>query len=435
MHRDATYTGRDDADNHWYAPSWFVNLFAGGRGEAFSNDYKLDTPDGKRLAMRYCFPFASVIDRCGKMMMNGKFYVTDRNDNENNGARYRQLRQLLENPNPMQNGRAFIYQVETSLRCYGFCPIYLLRLGKNDTPDTMVVIPPYLFHMEGTGKLFAQTDSSEIIKRAYIKIGDSETILEDYEYIVISDSTPIFGTKDGEEVRFVCVTDSLSPFTRNYMSSLIARGNLIVNGGPKGILYGNDTSELGNAALTPNEADKLNEKFKRKFGLVNKMYEIAITDKKVGWIPLGSNTQQLMLHDETDRCQRDICNAIGAQPDLFSQGATFDNKEAAKKATYQDLIIPDAKNIGQALTNVLCENGMKIYIDFSEVSCLQEDRAKYAESLNKAATALNALTNGRLLTQQEARRELANYIDIDPENPFGEFVDVQQQSVAQQTTE
>lgn len=414
MYTEATYYGKEGG-SHWYLPTWVKDLFGVGK-DVYKNDYDMSTVEGKHRALRFCYPFASVIDRCGKMMMNGKFYVVDKNGNEK--PRYSDVRSLLSNPNPMQNGRSFLYQVESSLRCYGFCPIYLLRIG-NELPECMTVIPPHLFHLEGTGKVYSQTDREQIVKEAYISLEGRKMMLEPNEYTIIYDSIPVYPGTNGGEITFVSSVDSLTPFARNYMSAIIARGNLIENGGPKGILYGDDNSEWGNAALTPKEADELNDKFKRKFGLVKKMYEIMVTDKKVGWISLGSNVQQLMLHEETDRCLNDICNAVGVQPDLFSQGAKYENKEAAKRATYQDLIIPDSMNIAEALTIAICPEGCSIMIDFSDVACLQTDRSKYASTLGNVASALNSLLQANLLTVEEARIELSNYIEIDPMKPIG----------------
>lgn len=430
MYSESTYVGRDDAGSHWYVPTWVRNLF-GGSG-ASENDYRLDTPEGKRMALRYCYPFASVIDRAGKMMMNGKFYVVDANGNEK--PRFRDVKALLEHPNVMQNGRSFLYQVETYLKAYGFCPVYLLRVGKSDVPSSMVPIPPHIFHIKGTGKLFKQTEREEIISEAYVEMNGARMILEPEEYCVIYDSIPEYPLSKDGEITFATNVDSLSPFTRNYMSAVIARGNLISNGGPKGILYGDDNSEWGNAALTPKEADEMNRKFKDRYGLVKKMYEIMVTDKKVGWISLGSDVEQLCLHKETDYCMNDICNAIGMQPDLFSQGSKFENKEAAKRGTYQDLIIPDAYNIADTLTSAICPEGCMVTIDFSEVACLQDDRNKCAETLVKMATALKVITGNNTITPEEARRELAKYIDIDPEKPFGSFRGDESNADGQQTT-
>ena len=417
MFTDAVYQGRDCAGNHLYGMKWITSLFADK--SIYTTDFDMSTNEGKALALKVVQPFGMVADRIGSMMRNGKYYVVDKNDNER--PRYKDIEALLAKPNLMQNGKSFLKQVEIMLKVYGFCPIFCLRATRSDLPKAMVVIPPELFHIEGKAGLFNAQKKEDIIKRAYIKWGNGEIELYDEDYILIYDSIANYPQQDGGEITFYTPVDTLSPHTRNYMSQLIGRGNLIVNGGPKGILYGDDTSDTGNAALTPKEAEELNKNFKRKFGIVGKLYEVMVTNKKVGWINVGANTQQLMLHEEGASCLNEICNTFGLQPDMFSQGATFDNKEAAKKAAYQDLIMPDAELISQALTNGICPEGVFIKIDFSHVSCLQEDKAANAQSLSNAANAVGNLVNWGLITPDEARMELSNYLDIDPEKPLGEY--------------
>lgn len=417
MFTDAVYQGRDCAGNHLYGMKWITSLFADK--SIYTTDFNMSTNEGKALALKVVQPFGMVADRIGSMMRNGKYYVVDKNDNER--PRYKDIEALLAKPNLMQDGKSFLKQVEIMLKVYGFCPIFCLRATRSDLPKAMVVIPPELFHIEGKAELFNAQKKEDIIKRAYIKWGNGEIELYDEDYILIYDSIANYPQQDGGEITFYTPVDTLSPHTRNYMSQLIGRGNLIVNGGPKGILYGDDTSDTGNAALTPKEAEELNKNFKRKFGIVGKLYEVMVTNKKVGWINVGANTQQLMLHEEGASCLNEICNTFGLQPDMFSQGATFDNKEAAKKAAYQDLIIPDSELIAQALTNGICPEGVFIKIDFSHVSCLQEDKAANAQSLSNAANAVGNLVNWGLITPDEARMELSNYLDIDPEKPLGEY--------------
>jgi hypothetical protein len=417
MFTDATYQGIDRAGNHWYGQKWLTSLFADK--SIYKTDFDMSTNEGKALALQVVQPFAMVADRIGAMMRNGKYYVVDKNDNER--PRYKDIEALLAKPNLMQDGKSFLKQVEIYLKVYGFCPIFCLRATKRDLPKAMIAIPPQMFHIEGKGNIFSAQTKEDVVNRAYIKWGNGEINLLEEDYILIYDSIANYPQQDGDEISFYTPVDTLSPHTRNYMSQLIGRGNLIVNGGPKGILYGDDTSDTGNAALTPKEADELNKSFKRKFGIVNKLYEVMVTNKKVGWINIGANTQQLMLHEEGASCLNEICNTFGLQPDMFSQGATFDNKEAAKKAAYQDLIIPDSELIAQALTNGICPEGVFIKIDFSHVSCLQEDKSANAQSLSNAANAVGNLVNWGLITPDEARMELSNYIDIDPEKPLGEY--------------
>lgn len=416
MYDDATYQGKDKGGNHWYTPAWVKVLFSRPN---IAIDYNMKTVSGKAEALAGCQPFAMVLDHCGKMIQNGRYYVTDLNGNEK--PRFKDITDLLSRPNAFQNGRIFLKEIEVKLKAFGFVPIYTLRATKSDLPASMVTIPPELFHMESTGSIFAQRDLSDIVKRAYIKWGNQEIELAEEEYFVIYDSIVNVPCNPGSEFTFYTPVDTLSQHTKNYMAQLIGRGNLIINGGPKGILYGNDTTDTGNAALTPTESKELQNDFKRKYGIVQKLYEVMVTPKKLGWITLGSNTQQLMLHEEDKACVKDIATTIGFDPNLILQGSTYDNASEAKKSAYQDLIIPDSENIAQSLTNALCKDRAIIKLDFTHVPCLQQDMSELASALSTASGAVASLYNNRLLTFDEARMELANFTDIDPDNPKGQF--------------
>ncbi len=417
MQGTVTYAGQDEGGNYWYLSPWAVELANGGINHRI--DFNMTTPQGKAEALAACFPLSAVLGILGDMIQNGRFYVVDNNGNEK--PRFSPIARLLAKPNLLQDGKAFLKNVEINLECFGFCPVYALRATASDLPLSMTIIPPELFHIEGTGVLFAQQNLSEIIKRAYIVWAGRQILLQPEEYFLIHDSQMHIPACNGNEIRFSSPADTLSAHIRNYMAQLVARGNLIVNGGPKGILYGNDTSDVGNAALTPKEADILQEKFKRKYGIVNKLYEIMVTPKKLGWITLGSNTEQLKLFEEDKYCIQAVAQAFGIDPNLVTQGSTYDNAAAAKKAAYQDVVIPDAETICQTLTDVLCPGTARITLDFTHISYLQEDNAAMASALSTAGSAIGNLYDNGLITFEEARMELAKYIDINPDAPQGLF--------------
>lgn len=417
MYNDATYIGKDNGGNHIYVPEWYEALVSNGGN---SIDFNMRTVEGKSKALHQCWPFAMVLDHCGRMMQNGRYYVTDANGNEKRS--FRDIVDLLNRPNVLQSGRTFIKQVEIMLRCFGFCPIYTLRATRSDLPLSMTIIPPELFYMESSGNaFFAQRDLADIVKRTYIRWGNVNIELGEEEYFVIYDSIINIQSGEGNRITFYSPVDTLNQHTKNYMAQLIGRGNLIINGGPKGILYGNDTTDAGNAALTPSESKKLQDDFKRKYGIVQKLYEVMVTPKKLGWITLGANTQQLMLHEEDKACIEAIAQTVGIDPNLVIQGSTYDNSAQAKKAAYQDLIIPDSEAITEAITNAICRDRAVIKMDFTHVPCLQKDMKELAEALSTASNAVVSLYNNRLLTFEESRTELSNFTDIDPDSPDGEF--------------
>ena len=60
-------------------------------------------------------------------------------------------------------------------------------------------------------------------------------------------------------------------------------------------------------------------------------------------------------------------------------------------------------------------------MDFTHVACLQKDMKELADALSTASNAIASLYNNRLITFEEARTEMSNFTDIDPDNPKGEF--------------
>ena len=128
MYSDATYIGKDKGCNHLYIQKWLTPLFSDRK--IYSTEFDMSTAEGKALALQVVQPFAMVVDRCGSMMRNGKYYVVDKTDNER--PRYNDIVSLLDKPNPMQNGKAFLKQVEMYLKVFGLCPIFALRATKRD---------------------------------------------------------------------------------------------------------------------------------------------------------------------------------------------------------------------------------------------------------------------------------------------------------------
>lgn len=410
---DRVDTVEEDAQGNFI---YFARLLNGDKINTKTN-FNMSSIKDKSEALDICTPFSTVIHKCGSLFSNGKYYVQDKDGNEKRS--FENIRKLLLKPNVLQSGRQFMKQIEITLKTFGFCPIFTLRAISDSLPESMWIIPPELFHMVSSGKLFLQTELKEIIKEAYVEWGNSRINLESEDYFVIYDSEVII-PPSGKDIIFTSATDSLSMPVNNWMAQMAASGTLIVNGGPKGIIYNNDNSEFGNNQLDPKEQKMLNDAFKEKYGLVNKLYSIQVTKAKVGWLPLNYDSAQLKLHEEDERCTKSIVNAIGINYNLFAD-AKYDNQSSADKLSYQNVIIPDAEKVAEALTENLCPEGVFIKIDYSHVECLQKDKQAMSSTISTILNAMSGAVKDSILTPDEARGIIAEYIDIDPDNPKGEY--------------
>lgn len=399
-------------------------------------EYNIDMSSisGKALALKVCAPFATVVDRVGSMFSNGRLYVVDDNGNEHGMyrvdgkidrmfERYDRVRRLLSRPNPLQSGRQFNKQVEMTMKSFGFCPVFTFRPVSGELPVSMWIIPPELFHVVLTGKIWSQTDIGGMVSEAYIDWNGDRIQLGKDDYFIVSDSTAVIGGYNSE-LRFDTSLDSLSRPVNNWINQMAARNTLIIDGGPKGIICDDSGGDIyGNSSLTAKDQREINDNFKRKYGLVGKLYSILVTTAKLKWVPITTNSRDLMLHEEDGSCRDIISNAIGLNPNVLMPDSKFANMQEAKMAAYQDLIIPDSEIYTEALTNNIAYEGMRITLDYSHVSCLQEDKLSSAKAFSMASGSAMELYKVGLITLKEARMDIANYIDINPDDPDGDFYD------------
>ena len=383
-------------------------------------NFDMASDNGKKEAFKACIPLNSTITKCGKLFSNGKFYVVDEDNNDVTTAEAKKIIQLLKKPNPLQSGKVFNRQVELTLKLYGRCPIYLLRGLPFSVPVSMWIIPPELFKQTTTGKLWGQNEKSEIIGETYIEWGGRKYPLEEHEYFVVVDSSVDIEDYQGE-LKYSSSTDAMSPVVNNWMAQAIARGNLIVDGGGKGVICSDDNSDFQNAALTPKERKELNDHFKEDSGFVDKPYPILISTAKLKWLPLSFDVGQLKLHEEDKSCFNHICSAIGLNPNLFIPDSTFSNQDGAQRSAYRDVVIPDAESYAEALTSAICPDGAFIQLDYTHVEVLQKDKKEESDTLFKSARAAVDLTKSGIISNIEARRIMADHIDIDPEKIQGEL--------------
>lgn len=401
---------KDSKGNFWYLSNFF------SLSGTIKNDYDLTLDQDKADSLLVCTPFYTVINKVGSLFANGKIYVTDKDGNEKDG--YNDIRELLSRPNPLQTRVGFLKEIEMSLKLFGYCPIFTVRAIRKSLPLAMYVIPAQIFHMISSGKLFRQYDIKDIVSRVYLEWNGMQEDLSEEDYFVIYDSSADINGYN-QDIEFSSVTDSLSMPVNNWIAAMTASYQLIVNGGPKGIIYSDYTDKMGNGVMTPEEKEVLETKLKEKYGILNK-FPILTSKIKLGWIPLNYDASQLKLHEEDVRCSRKICNAIGIDYSLFDE-SKYDNKIIAERSAYQGLIIPDSEKIAEALTDAICPEGVFIKLDYTHIDCLQQDKSSSSSAFLKMASSLIQLVEKGQITLDESRNELAKFIDIDPDKPKGEL--------------
>ena len=175
---------RDAKGNYWYLQSFF------GRNGKPRVNYNMCNLHDKAAALKACTPLNTVADKAGRMMSRGVPYVTDKDGNEKRS--FKDVRDMLVQPNPLQTFGQFIKLIEINLKIFGFCPIALVRGYEKAPVSAMWVLPPELFHLRWSGNYFRVTDMEDLIAKAYVLWGGREVTLEKWEYTVVYDSVMRF---------------------------------------------------------------------------------------------------------------------------------------------------------------------------------------------------------------------------------------------------
>lgn len=144
-----------------------------------------------------------------------------------------------------------------------------------------------------------------------------------------------------------------------------------------------------NMPLVGEEQKSFDEIFNSRIRGARSFGKVATTSQKVEVHHLGRTIKELALWDGYKVKTRDICIALNYPSTLAgdTDASTLANYEQSLKAAYTGCVIPLAKKIfnDKRLQERL---GYEVFIDTSNVDCLQEDQLKRSEKAKNNQTAI-----------------------------------------------
>jgi hypothetical protein len=147
------------------------------------------------------------------------------------------------------------------------------------------------------------------------------------------------------------------------------------------------TSDEGD--LNEVQAQQLKDKFRKNFQGADNAGDVIITPKKLSWVNFGLNAADVSLIEQYNASIKDLCNIYAVPVQLLNntESSTYNNMKEAKKALYQNCVIPELNKIRDELNRWLVPKfGDKLFIDFdySAIPELQEENEKVVDQLSKA---------------------------------------------------
>ena len=137
------------------------------------------------------------------------------------------------------------------------------------------------------------------------------------------------------------------------------------------------------------QAQQLKDKFRQQHQGANNAGDVIITPKKLSWVNFGLNASDVSLIEQYNASIKDLCNIYNVPVQLLNNtdSSTYNNMKEAKKALYQNAVIPELVKVRDELNRWLApQYGPNICIefDFSMIPEMSEDTDKVVDQLSKA---------------------------------------------------
>ncbi len=137
------------------------------------------------------------------------------------------------------------------------------------------------------------------------------------------------------------------------------------------------------------QAQQLKDKFRKNHQGSQKAGEYLTPPKKFHGEPLCLKPSEMSLIEQYNASIKDLCNIYNVPVTLLNntESSTYNNVKEAKKALYQNCIIPELIKIQDELNRWLAPmygDNICIEYDFSVIPELQEETDKIVEQMSKA---------------------------------------------------
>lgn len=290
---------------------------------------------------------------------------------------------LFNTPNPLQHFRELIY--EAIVYKYVTGNEYMLF----NTPSTMertfdnvtsiwnlpanIIEPVY----NKTLKLFTATEIEDFIKE--YKLDENNK----YEPKNVLHLKAINLDWNDHKLKGKSPLLSADKAIQNLIAVYEARNVIYTKRGALGFIVSKKGDEAGRVSLTPKEKQAVINEYNGNYGITNNRSPIGITEAPIDFVKIGMSISELQPFEETLADAAAIYGALNVPFELAPKmkGETFSNQENAERSFYQNLIIPEAANIVQSLSNKLGLNELKLYLhaSFDHVPALQENKKEKAD--------------------------------------------------------
>jgi hypothetical protein len=352
----------------------------------------------------------AIINLLARCHSNGIYKIVDKNGKDLEGHKHAGL---IQNPNWFQDQKEFIRTTVLFHEIYGNEYLYLLfPFGFNpDRTKALFSLPPNLItpELDETQPYYTFSKQPKV---KYILDYEGRKVEIHPETIVHLNDNQVNITKINQKdiLKGTSKMMALTPALNNIKMAYESRGIIIKYRGAQGILSPESKDGIGQTIPFTDEEKEAAQLASRSYGTLAHQFQLLITNVTSRFTPMTVNEpKKLGLFDECKEDFNKMMDSYQVPPDLFvgSQGATWENKNQARKDIYENNIIPSANERVAAINQKLfAEDSAKLIVDFSHLPIFQEDLKVKADARNATVNYLSRLLQDGQITNQEYREEL-----------------------------
>jgi HK97 family phage portal protein len=312
-----------------------------------------------------------------------------------------ELEALLKRPNPEQSFSAWLGEIVAFGKLTG--NRYIYGIGPDTGPNQgkfteLYALPSQLVEIV-SGGVMQPVAGYKIQYNSMIEVAPELIChIKDFNPDYDSSGSNLYGQSPLRAgLRVLSANNEAVTTGLKYLQNQTSRGMLI--------------SKDGN--LTEVQAQALKDKFRKNYLGASNAGDVIITPKDLSWVNFGLSASDLSLIEQYNGTIKDLCNIYNIPVQLLNNtdSSTYNNMKEAKKALYQNAVIPELIKIRDELNRWLAPKYGKgdeyfIDFDFTAISEMQEEVDKL----------VNQLASAWWVTPNE-KRDAMNYA-MDTENPF-----------------
>ena len=309
------------------------------------------------------------------------------------------LHKLLERPNPAQSYASWLTELIAfgkltgNRYIYGIAPETGNGAGKY---KELYVMPSQLIEIISGGYMQPVKEYAIEYNGQYKIPADQICHIKDFNPYFDGSGSHLYGQSPLRAgLRSMTTNNEAVQTGVKYLQNQTARGVLMSDEG--------DLNEV--------QAQQLKDKFRKNFQGADNAGDIIITPKKLSWVNFGLNASDVSLIEQYNASIKDLCNIYNVPVTLLNntESSTFNNVKEAKKALYQNCVIPELNKIQDELNRWLAPK-------YGEKLCIEFDYSVIPELQEETEKVVNQMAQAWWLTPNEKRAAMS--FGTDEENPI-----------------